>query len=132
MEITINDNIKSFASSFWEELNKNTSPCGNHLKHGETLLKGKMIDENTFKLIKIISFNPFEANKTCKYLCNLADKYKITITGIVQPTIVGPSVTKNDKFFLGMNQEKLIKWYKTFGCEITEIDGKYHVKRSPK
>lgn len=124
--------IKFTTSSFWEELVENTSPCGHHLKHGETLLRCKMVDENNFKLIKIISFNPFQANKTCKYLCKLADKYKITIIGIVQPTLVGPSVTKSDKFFLGMNQEKLIKWYKTFDCEITEIDGKYHVKRSPK
>lgn len=124
--------IKSFASSFWEELVENTSPCGHHLKHGETLLKCKMIDENTFKLIKIISFNPFEANRTCKFLAKLADKHKITMVGIAYPTLVGPSVIKTNKFFLGMSQEKLLKWYKAYGCEVTEIDGKYHVKRSPK
>ena len=117
---------------FWEELLKNTSPCGNHLKHGETILKCKMIDENTFKIIKMISFNPFEANKTCKFLVNLADKHKITITALVQPTIVGPSVTNNNNFFLGMSQERLLKWYKIYGCEVFEVDGKYHVKRSPK
>ena len=91
-----------------------------------------MVDESTFKLIKIISFNPFDANRTCNFLCSLADKHKIIILGIAYPTLVGPSVTKTDKFFLGMNQEKLLKWYKKFGCEITEIDGKHHVKRSPK
>lgn len=91
-----------------------------------------MIDENTFKLIKIISFNPFEANRTCRFLCNLADRHKVTMFGIAYPTLVGPSVIKDNKFFLGMNQEKLLKWYKKFGCEVTEINGKYHVKRSPK
>jgi hypothetical protein len=124
--------ITPITNSFWEELNKNTSPCGHHLKHGETLLRCKMVNGSTFKLIKIISFNPFDANRTCKFLCSLADKHKITILGIAYPTLVGPSVTKTDKFFLGMNQEKLLKWYKKFGCEIIEIDGKHHVKRSPK
>jgi len=126
------ENSVQIINNFWQELAENTSPCGHHFKHGETLLRCKMIDENTFKIIKLISFNPFEANKTCKFLTKLADKYKITIIGLVLPTIVGPSVTKSDKFFLGMNQERLIKWYKSFGCEITEIEGQYHLKRSPK
>lgn len=91
-----------------------------------------MIDEKTLRVAKIISFNPFEANKTGKFFCTLADKYGITIEGIAQPTMVGPSVTKNNTFYVGMNLDRLLKWYQKYGFEIEEIDGKYHIKRSPK
>jgi hypothetical protein len=124
--------IAHLANCFWEELIKNTSPCKNFLKHGETLFDCKMIDGNTLKIIQIISFNPFEANRTLKFLANLADYYKTTIIGRAQPNAVGPSVTNSNKFFFGMNKEKLLKWYKIYGCEITEKDGNFYIKRSPK
>ena len=124
--------IAHIANLFWQELEENTSPCGNHLKHGETLLKCKMIDEKTLRVAKMISFNPFEANMTAKFICDLADKYCITIEGIAQPTMVGPSVTKNDTFYVGTNIDRLLKWYQKYGFEIQEINSKHHIKRSPK
>ena len=91
-----------------------------------------MIDEKTLRVAKIISFNPFEANNTVKFICDLADKYCITIEGIAQPAMVGPSVTKNDTFYVGMNIDRLLKWYQKYGFEIQDINSKYHIKRSPK
>lgn len=91
-----------------------------------------MVDEKTLRVAKIISFNPFQANKTGKFICQLADKYGITIEGIAQPTMVGPSITKNDNFYVGMSLDRLLMWYKKYGFEVQEINNQHHVKRSPK
>lgn len=119
--------------TFWSELLENTSPCGKYLKHGETLLRCKQKGENILKVREVISLNPFDANKTAKFLCNLADKYKITIIGIANPFVIGPAITKNDTFAEGMKLEKLLKWYKYYGFESKlEEDGKYTVIRRAK
>lgn len=116
--------------SFWSELLNNTSPCKRYLKHGETLIMCKQKDENILKVIEVISLNPYDANRTAKFLCKLADKYEITITGEANPFIIGPSITKNDTFVTGMPIEKLLKWYKYYGFEShLEENGKYTVIR---
>lgn len=107
-------------------------PSGNHYKHGETLLKCKFNKPNELKIQNIISLNPIGANKTALFLCKLADKYGVTITGRVEPNIIGPSVTGDNNFISGLNSERLLKWYKYYGFEVEEIEGRQHVKRSPK
>ena len=118
---------------FWEELKSSTSPCGEFMKHGEVLLKCRMLDEKVLRVSQLISFSPFESNRTGKFLCNLADKYGIVIEGKAEPMIVGPSVTKNGTFFVGMDKERLMKWYSMYGFEIVESNDKYfQIKRRPK
>jgi len=121
------------SNDFWQELLANTSPCGKYLKHGETLLMCKLKENNILKVREIVSLNPFEANKTAKFLCSLADKHEITITGTASPFLIGPSVTKNNSFLKGLSLEKLLKWYKYYGFEAyLEEDGKYTVIRRAK
>ena len=67
--------------AFWSELLKSTSPCGRYLKHGETLIMCKQKGENILKVKEVISINPFDANRTAKFLCKLADKHGTTIIG---------------------------------------------------
>lgn len=130
---------------FKKEFEENCTPCGhhwkhgefiqpsgNHYKHGKTLLKCKFLENNELRIQNIISFNSLEANKTAAFLCNLADKHKVTITGKVESNVVGPSVTGENKFVSGLNTERLLKWYKYYGFEAEEINGEQHVKRSPK
>lgn len=119
-------------SDFWTEFLSNTSPCGHHYRHGECLIRCKLLEPDTFKIIKLISFNPFDANKTVRFICALADKHKVKIVGIAEPTIVGPSVTKNNTVLIGMNLERLLKWYAIYGFEHSEQDGKFFIKREPK
>jgi len=131
--------------SFKEEFEKNCTPCGHHWTHGDfvelsgshfkhfsTLLKCKFIDPNEFRVQNIISFDAIGANRTTYFLCNLADKYGVVITGRAQPNLVGPSITGSDNFYSGLELERLLKWYKYYGFECKEIDSIFHVKRSPK
>lgn len=121
-------------NSFWEEYEANTFPCenGRHRKHGEVLLRCKMIEPKVLKIIKMISFDPHETIKTCKFIVNLCDLHGITIVATAMPCIVGPSITKNQSFFFGLNQDRLLKFYKHYGFEIKEEDGKFLITRKPK
>lgn len=132
-------------SSFREEFEKNCTPCGyhwthgnfvelsgSHFKHFSTLLKCKFIEPNEFRVQNIISFDAIGANRTISFICSLADKYGIVITGKANPNLIGPSITGTDKFYSGLNLKRLLKWYKYYGFESEEIDGVFHVKRSPK
>ena len=132
-------------SYFKKEFETNCTPCGhhwkhgefvefsgNHYKHGETLLRCKFVEPNELRIQNIISFNSLGANKTAVFLCKLADKHGVTITGRVEPNIVGPSVAGNNKFVSGLDCERLLKWYKYYGFETEEVNGEQHVKRSPK
>lgn len=129
-------------STFKEEFEKNCTPCGhhwthgdfveltgNHYKHRSTLLKCKFIEPNEFRVQNIISFDGIEANISVNFICGLADKHSVVITGKAIPNLVGPSITKNDEFYSGLNMERLLKWYKYYGFEFEEIDGVIHVKR---
>lgn len=131
--------------SFREEFEKNCTPCGhhwthgdfveptgNHYKHGSTMLKCKFIEPNELRVQNIISFDAIGANRTCVFLCNLADKHGITITGRAQPNLVGPSVTGNSEFKSGLSLERLLRWYKYYGFESEEKDGNFQVIRRPK
>lgn len=128
--------------SFRYEFEKNCTPCGhhwkhgdnsgNHFKHGETLLKVRFIEPCEFRVQNIISFDGVGANRTVVFLCKLADKYGITITGRVQPNLVGPSITGKDVFHRGMSLDKLLRWYSYYGFESEEREGVIQVKRGPK
>lgn len=76
--------------------------------------------------------NPYGANKTLKFVCNLADKHGITITGMAQPAMVGPSVTQKNNFFVGLDKKRLVKLYEKYGFESQESNGKITVIRRPK
>lgn len=119
---------------FWKEFESKTSLCenGKHRKHGDTLIRCKPVEPNILRIAKIISFNPIEMYKTTKFLCDICDRHGITIQGIVMPCVVGPSVTKNGTFFIGLDQERLIKYYEKFGCKVIEQEGKLHLTREPK
>lgn len=117
---------------FWKEFEEKTSPCGHHRKHGEVLIRCKKIEPDILKIQKFISFNPFEANRTGKFLCDLADKHNVTMIGEATPTMVGPSVTKDNTFFIGMNLERLLRWYNHYGFNSVEENGKHIITRSPK
>ena len=129
-------------SCFREEFEKNCTPCGHHwthgdfsgshFKHGTTLLKCKFIEPDELRVQNIISFDGIGANKTIVFICNLADKYGIVITGMAQPNIVGPSVTGNSEFKFGLSLERLLKWYKYYGFESEKKDGNFQVIRRPK
>lgn len=77
-------------------------------KHGETILKYKIVDSNTICFDEFISFNPLKGNKTGKFICNLADKHNVRIIGTVEPFFVGPSVTKRDAFYVGMDRKSVV------------------------
>lgn len=91
-----------------------------------------MVDDKTLRVQKIISLNPANANATGIWICGLADKYGVTITGIAQPTIVGPSVLGENSYYEGLGLDRLLKWYAHYGFEAVEIDGQIHVTRRPK
>lgn len=127
---------------FKKEFELNCTPCGHHwthgdfsgshYKHGTTLLKCKFIEPNEMRVQNIISFDAIGANRTVVFLCGLADKYGIVISGRAQPNVVGPSILGKEEYHSGLDLERLLKWYKYYGFECEEIDGTYHVKRSPK
>lgn len=121
-------------NSFWEEFESNTSSCenGRHRKHGEVLIRCKMLEPKVLKIIKMISFNPIETIKTCRFITNLCDKHGITIEAVAMPCIVGPSITKNETFFFGLDQDRLLKFYKHYGFEMKEEAERFFITRKPK
>ena len=114
---------------FIHDLESQTISCDNYRKHGETLFKYKVIQPNTIHLIEYIAFKPRDANKTGQFLCQLADKYNVIMTGKAEPFWVGPSATKREAFFKGMNLPRLLKWYEYYGFKILK-DNK--IIREPK
>lgn len=92
----------------------------------------RMTDEKTLRVQKIISVNPLNANSSVRWVCDLADSYAVTITGVAQPTIIGPTLLGEDTYRLGMSLQKLLRWYKHYGFECEELDGKIHITRRPK
>ena len=117
---------------FLSDFNEETSPYGRHRKYGETLVKYRIIEPDTFRVQNIISFDPCSFNAFGKMLCRLADKHGITISGKATPTMVGPSITKTNKIYLGLDQNRLLKLYKKFGFDIQEDSNGYQVVRSPR
>ncbi len=119
-------------SGFIQELEKMSPRCGRHWKYGETLFRFKVIEPNTVRFQNLISFNPLGLVAFFKFIFPLADKHGVVISGKAQPTMVGPSVTRNNCFFVGMDQERLLKLYKKFDFEVHEEEGVYQVIRRPK
>ena len=119
-------------NGFLSELEANTAPYGRHRKYGDLLVKFRIIEPNIFRVQNLISFNSNDFVSFGKMLCRIADKHGITISGRAMPTLVGPSVTKDKNFFMGLNQERLLQLYKKFGFEVTIEDSKYQVIRSPR
>lgn len=105
---------------------------GNHYKHGKTLIKCVFNEPDEFKVQNIISFDPYSANKTVVFLCKLADKHQVYISGKLMPNLVGPSISGKSSFISGLNAEKLLKWYEYYGFEMHETENGKYVKRSPK
>lgn len=119
-------------NDFISELEKNTSPYErNYRKYGEVLIKFRVIEPDQIRVQSLICFNPCNFVSFGKMLCSLADKYGITITGRATPTLVSAALTKNDKFFIGLDETRLIKLYKKFGFEIIESESGCQVKRRP-
>ena len=119
-------------NSFLSEFEANTASYGRHRKYGDLLIKFRVIEPDEFRVQNLISFNSVNFVSFGKMLCRLADKHGVTISGEAMPTLVGPSVTKNKTFFLGLNQDRLLKLYQKFGFEVIERQQKYQVIRSPK
>jgi len=119
-------------NGFLSELEANTAPYGRHRKYGDLLVKFRIIEPDIFRVQNLISFNPISCISFIRMVCRLADKYSITISGMAMPTLVGPSVTKDKNFFMGLNQERLLQLYKKFGFEVTIEDSKHQVIRSPR
>lgn len=117
---------------FLSEFESNTSPYGRHRKYGETLIKYRTIEPDILRVQNIISFDPFSFHAFCKMLFRLADKHAITISGKAMPTMVGQSVTKCDKIFFGLNQNRLLKLYQKYGFTVIQENDCYQVIRSPK
>lgn len=118
---------------FVKEFEEATAPCDRFRKHGESLVKFKKIEPDIFRVQNLIAIkNPHAAIKTIKFLCNLADKHQVTITGMAQPALVGPSITNQNKFFVGLDKERLVKLYEKYGFESSEVDGKITVTRRPR
>lgn len=124
--------METMPNSFWDVFVGATSPCGRHRKHGETRLLCRMTDDKTLRVQKIISVNPLSANATVSWLCDLADKHSVTISGVAQPTMIGPTLLGEKTYKLGMSIERLLRWYKYYGFECEEFEGKFHVTRRPK
>ena len=119
-------------ADFWQEFSEGTTPCGRHRKHGETRMLCRMVDEKTVRVQKVISLNPVGFMATGKWLCGLADRHGVTMTGIAQPTIVGPSVLGENRYYEGLGLDRLLKLYARYGFEAVERDGQIHVTRRPK
>ena len=106
--------------SFILDFESQTVSCDEYRKHEETLLKYSIVDSNTINFSEYISLSPSSSNKTGRFLCELADKHGVIITGKAEPFWVGPSKIKLNIFFEGMSIEKLIKWYKHYGFIVKE------------
>lgn len=119
--------------ALWAEFESKTSPCenGKHRMYGDTLIRCKPVEPNILRIAKIISFNPIGMYKTAKFLADLLDRHGVILQGIAMPCVVGPSVTKNNTFYIGMDQDRLIRFYEKFGCKVVEEDGKFHLTREP-
>lgn len=117
---------------FIVEFENNTSSYDNFRKYEDVLVKYRIIEPNIFRIQNLISLNPNDFLLFGRMLCKLADKHNVVITGKAQPNFVGPSITKNNTFFIGLNQDRLLKLYQKFGFEVTEETTGYQVKRSPK
>lgn len=117
---------------FVKELEDKAPRCGRHWKHGETLFKFKVNGPTEVRFQNLISFDPHGLLSFFRFIFPLADKHGVTITGKAQPTTVGPSVTKNACFFVGMEQERLLRLYQKFDFEVHEEQGFYQVIRRPK
>lgn len=116
--------------SFVQEFETRTSPCDRHWKHGDTLIKYRIEEPNIFWVKNIISLgNAFSFIKTMRFLCNLADKHDVVLAGWAKPAAVGPSVTKNKTFFIGLDLDRLLQLYAKFGFVASEENGKTIVKR---
>ena len=100
---------------FLAELESDTIASDGYRKHGETLLKYSVIQPNTLHLNEYISLNPIQGNRTGRWLCKLADKYGVRMTGKPEPFWVGPSIIKKEVFFRGMQLERMLKWYEHYG-----------------
>lgn len=107
-------------NSFILDLESQTVSCDEYRKHEETLLKYSIVNSNTINLSEYISLNPLSSNKTGRFLCKLADKHGIIITGKAEPFWVGPSKIKLNVFFRGMPMKRLLKWYEHYGFIIKE------------
>lgn len=114
---------------FLNELESKTVPFKNYKNHNGTLFKYSIIQPNVIYFEEYISLDPLNANLSAKFICNLADKYKITITGKVNPFFVGPTLTNSNMFFKGMHLKRLMKWYKHYGFVVNE---NYEIIRIPK
>jgi hypothetical protein len=118
---------------FVQEFETKTSPCDRHWKHGDTLIKYRIEEPNIFWVKNIISLgNAFSLVRTIRFLCALADKYDVTLAGWANPAPVGPSVTKNETFFIGLNLDRLLQLYAKFGFVASELNGKTIVTRRSK
>ena len=117
---------------FIKELEERAPRCGRHWKHGETLFRFKIVDPNTVRFQNLISFKPLGLVAFFKFIFPLADKHGVIISGKAQPTMVGPSVTKSDRFFVGLDQDRLLQLYRKFNFEVHEEEGVYQVIRRPK
>lgn len=117
---------------FVTELESKTSPYDNHRKYGEVLVKFRVIEPDTIRIQSLISFDPKSFYSFSKMLCNLADKHETKISGRAIPTLIGPTITKSNTFFIGLDQERLLKLYQKFGFEVTKETTGYQVMRSPK
>lgn len=119
--------------AFLSEFESRTSPHGRHRKYGEDLLiKYRIVEPNTLRVQNLISFKPHNMVSFGRMLCGLADKHGVIISGKVMPTLVGPSVTKKEQYFLGLDQNRLLKLYKAFGFSATEDSNGIQVIRSPR
>lgn len=119
-------------NGFLSEFDSHTTPYGRHRKYGDLLIKFRLIEPQTFRVQNLISFNPISCISFIRMLCRIADKHGVIISGKAMPTIVGPSVTKDSTYFVGLDQERLIKLYEKFDFKVSKEKDFYQVIRSPK
>jgi hypothetical protein len=105
---------------FLVELESQLVSYNKYKKHKETLFMYSIIEPDTINFDEYITLNPVSANRTAKFICDLADKYGVRMTGEAKPFWVGPSVTQRGAFFRGMKFERLLRWYKYYGFVVTE------------
>lgn len=106
--------------AFLVEFESHTDLCDQYRKHGESLLKCSVIQPDTLRVEECISFNPKEAFKTGRFICRLADKYRVKIVGKAEPFMVGPSVLKKPMVFFGMPIKRMLKLYEHLGFKVND------------
>ena len=119
-------------NSFLSEFEASTTPYGRHRKYGGLLIKFRIIEPDILRVQNLISFDSASCISFIRMVCRLADKHGVTISGKAMPTLVGPSVTKDNTFFFGLDQERLVKLYQKFKFEVIKEKNFYQVMRSPK